>query len=368
MRVLICILIFISICQAALSQTCTVTGTSSLSWANPGPSCAEGGNAGSYTVLVIPAGFTVIFDGTADTWTGTRIDVYGTLSVTADVVINANLVVYSGGLVSLSKKLDLGSSSGCGYTVAIQSGGTIDVGSTGIDRLSICGVNIMKGAGTCNSCSGTNSGMCAYNGNPYCEPSGGFTGPLVYSESGYNSVLPIKLSYFYCVAEQDGVNMQWATSMQENFDKFVIQRSTDGIHFDSIGFVKGVGQNIYNIESKYAFVDEYPLIGVNYYRLKAIDLDYSVEYFKVVSVTYSGEKKIWVEPNPASATSIQLKTNFEQEDADRVLIYNNLGMQVFGYEISDNTIGFNTPIATGVYIVKYVTNGAELTTRALVYE
>ena len=366
MRALISVLIGFSVSFSAFSQTCTVTGTSPLNWVNPGPSCSEGGNAGSKTILVIPAGFTVVFDGTSDTWTGTRIDVYGTLSITADAVINASLVVYNGGLVDLSKKLDLGSSSGCGYTVTIKTGGTIDVGSTGTDRLSICDVNIMKGAGACNSCSGTNSGACAYNGNPYCEPTGGFKGPLGYTESGYNSALPIKLSYFNCLPDQNGVAMQWATSMQENFDKFIIQRSTDGIHFDSIGFVKGEGYNIYNVESKYTFVDEYPVMGVSYYRLKAVDLDYSVEYFKVVSITYTGKKKIWIEPNPMHGTSIQLKTNFVPEAVDRILIYNNLGIQLGGYSIIENKIEFSTPLTPGVYIIKYMIAGTELMTRALV--
>src|SRR5688500_9085341 len=136
-RVLILSFLF-AICSASVyAQTCTITGSSPLNWNNPGPSPC--------TVLVIPAGFTVIFNSTGDTWSGTRIDVYGTLQISHDAVINSSIMVYSGGLLTLGAKLSLGSAAGCGFGLGIKNGGTVDAGSTGSDRLSICGKDMMKG-------------------------------------------------------------------------------------------------------------------------------------------------------------------------------------------------------------------------------
>jgi len=368
MKSIVSLMVLSLIFSASFSQNCTVSNASPYGWVNPGATCSEGGTASGKTILIIPAGTTVDFNSVADTWSGTAIRVYGTLLISADVTINASLAVYSGGLVTLSAKLSLGSGTGCGYTLDIKSGGTVDVGGTGSDRLDICGVGLMKGNGSCNSCSGTNSGKCAYNGSPYCEPASGFQGPLGYTESGYSGALPIKLSYFNGALKNEKVNLEWATSMQENFDKFIIQRSNNGVDFDSIGVVKGEGFNIYNVESRYSFVDEHPLMGENYYRLKAVDLDFSAQYFNVVSVAFSGKKKIWIEPNPTNGSLIQYRTNFEPNADDQVVILNNLGVTVNDYTVlkAESQLEFNTSLTPGVYIVKYITDNSELSTRALV--
>ena len=139
----------------AYTQNCTVTGTSPLNWANPGPTCTEGGNAGGKSVLIIPAGFTLDFDSNGDTWSGTRIEIFGTLIISKDVTINSSIDVKNGGRLNLQSKLSMGTAAGCGYNLTIRPGGLVDVGSTGSDRLSICGVELMKGNGSCNTCGGT---------------------------------------------------------------------------------------------------------------------------------------------------------------------------------------------------------------------
>ena len=109
-RKFLVLIALVSGAQLSYAQTCTVTGTSPLNWANPGPSCVEGGNAGGSTILVIPAGFTLNFNSNGDTWTGTRIEVYGTLNISFDVTINSSIAVYGGGQLNLDAKLSLGTS------------------------------------------------------------------------------------------------------------------------------------------------------------------------------------------------------------------------------------------------------------------
>src|SRR5688572_901098 len=174
--------------SSIFAQVCTITGTSPLDWVNPGPSCTQGGNAGSATILVVPAGFTLNLNG-ADTWTGTGIVIDGIVNVNQDVTFNCSILVRNGGQLNLNAKLNLGTAAGCGYGIGVSNGGTINVGGTGSDRLNVCGQDMMKGNGVCNDCGGTNSGTCAYDGNPYCEPAAGFTGPSGYGEGGYSSTL-----------------------------------------------------------------------------------------------------------------------------------------------------------------------------------
>ena len=53
--------------------------------------------------------------------------------------------------------------------------------------------------------------------------------------------LPIELLYFESETLSEGVLLTWATVYEENFDRFLIERSADGIHFTPIGEVIGEG-------------------------------------------------------------------------------------------------------------------------------
>jgi hypothetical protein len=353
--ILFCVLV--GTLNSAYSQTCTISGTSPLNWVNPGPACSEGGNAGGASILVIPAGFTVTFDSNSDTWAGTRIDVYGTLSITKDVTINSSIAVHSGGLLKLESKLFMGSSSGCGYGLSIRPGGTVDVGGTGSDRLSICGVELMKGNGGCNSCGGDNSGDCAYNGQPYCEPTTGFTGPLGYDEDGYDIVLPIKLVSFSASQNSDVVLLNWTTSSQENFDKFIVEHSIDGKNFDTLGVVYGTGNT--KLLMNYSITDSNPVIGKNYYRLKSIDYDLTFEYSAVKMAEFKGSKNVIVFPNPASEPFINVHTNFSPQEDDRIEIYDNVGLKLMHFTVAanNNILQFNNKLKHGAYLLRYVSNG-----------
>jgi hypothetical protein len=361
MRTFYILVLVILLTTPGFSQTCTVTGTSPLNWSASSPACVEGGTANGKTTLIIPAGFTLIFDTTDDTWTGTMIEVYGTLRITHDVTINSSIVVRNGGLLELQAKLSLGTSAvdptGCNFGLAISTGGKVDVGATGSDRLGICGSDMMKGQGNCNDCGGTNSGNCAYVANtPYCEPDGGFTGPLGYDKDGFDIALPIKLLSFEGYNCKDAVCLEWSTASEENFDKFLIEHSTDGQNFDSIGYV--VGANNSKTRLDYKFTDALPILGKNYYRLKSVDLDRTFEYSNVILIEFTGEKNVVVYPNPAKGTSIQLRTNFNPAEGDLVQIFDNLGLKIFEYKITgiESTLAFDRSIKPGSYLLRYSSN------------
>lgn len=237
------------------SQTCTISGSGTINWNNASPpSCIEGGSAGGASVIVIPVGVTLNFDSNPDTWTGTRIEVFGTLRISApgQVTINSNVVVKNGGLLRIDSKLNLGSASGCGYTLIVESGGTVDITGGTSDRLNICGVEIARGGVA--GCNPYPAGPL-----PYCEPAGGFTGPTAFDESGYNPSLPVTLLYFTISASDNSVVLNWATEKEEGFDRFIVQRASENFRFEDVGEVNGAGYNTY-ILREYTFTDHQPFL------------------------------------------------------------------------------------------------------------
>lgn len=180
--------------------------------------------------------------------------------------------------------------------------------------------------------------------------------------------LPVKLSYFNATVKKQLVILKWATVMEEDFRNFVIQRSSSGTFFEDIAELPGKGFNIYDIETRYEFVDEMPLVGLNYYRLKAVDLDDSYEYFQVKTARVEGVKTLAVYPNPSSGESISFNFNFDPQENDRVVLVDHVGYEVFSASATSayNKVVFDSRLRPGIYILRFVSKEFEQTSKVII--
>lgn len=113
-------------------------------------------------------------------------------------------------------------------------------------------------------------------------------------------VLPVKLTTFTVKVTQSYINLNWQTLNELNNDKFVIERSVNGLDFIPVGEVNGNGTSGH--VNHYAWQDRNPQPGNNYYRLKQLDLDGATEYSEVRLARFTvAEGKVQVFPNPASS-------------------------------------------------------------------
>ncbi len=118
------------------------------------------------------------------------------------------------------------------------------------------------------------------------------------------TVLPIVLTSFTADATEHDIDLHWATATEEDNDRFEIERSTDGGDFKLIGSVDGAGNSLH--ETRYIFTDQEPANGLNYYRLKQVDLDGHFEYSPVATAFHRGDKgSLLLVPNPGS-TSVRV--------------------------------------------------------------
>ena len=118
--------------------------------------------------------------------------------------------------------------------------------------------------------------------------------------SDYSFVpLPITLLDFQGKRHQDAIKLIWATENEINNSHFHIERSSDLNDFQSIGQVDGYGNAIESIA--YEFLDQKPLNGNNYYRLKQVDFDGNYTYSNIIGVQWELQEAIIpisVFPNP----------------------------------------------------------------------
>lgn len=110
--------------------------------------------------------------------------------------------------------------------------------------------------------------------------------------------LPIELISFDAkLNDKNTVDVFWTTDTEINNDYFDVERSADGTLFEHIATIKSEG-NSYETKN-YFTIDENPNKGINYYRLKQVDIggkDYS--YSAIVSVIVGKTSNFIVYPNP----------------------------------------------------------------------
>jgi hypothetical protein len=110
--------------------------------------------------------------------------------------------------------------------------------------------------------------------------------------------LPVKLLSFDAEKKDQATLLTWRTAQEENSQHFVIERAADANRFVPIGTVAAAGST--NSITNYSFTDTHPMDGVNYYRLKQVDIDGHFTYSKTIPVNFGSPDKMLVSPNPAN--------------------------------------------------------------------
>jgi hypothetical protein len=86
------------------------------------------------------------------------------------------------------------------------------------------------------------------------------------------TILPVSLVSFTALKNNHVNQLKWSTASETNNKGFEIQRSPDAGNWHTIGFMASETTNSTNLVT-YHYTDEAPLAGINYYRLKQLDID-----------------------------------------------------------------------------------------------
>jgi hypothetical protein len=112
-------------------------------------------------------------------------------------------------------------------------------------------------------------------------------------------VLPVKMKSFDVrLLQENTVLLTWVTEFENNSDYFSVQRSRDGINFESIGKVQAKGNS--QTDNTYRFTDLQPIPSLNFYRLAETDRDYQTQYFEIrkLLIPPGPNFEIGIAPNP----------------------------------------------------------------------
>jgi len=169
----------------------------------------------------------------------------------------------------------------------------------------------------------------------------GFNQPLYLSpatafSATTQSGLPVKLSSWEATPSNGKVKLQWTTSSEINFSHFIIERSADGIQYSEVARVNASNNNqtpdSYR-DKQYSHLDNNPLNGKSFYRLKMVDIDEKFEYSPVRVVIVSSKQTISLAATIVQ-TSIQLISSTSGRGEWQII--DRLGQVVSKGNISSN--------------------------------
>ncbi|ABG59402.1 T9SS type A sorting domain-containing protein [Cytophaga hutchinsonii] len=166
--------------------------------------------------------------------------------------------------------------------------------------------------------------------------------------------LPITLLSFTAEKEDAHVVIEWVTLQEKNNQSYTVERSADGIHFESV--VSLAGNKNSSQKMTYTQYDFSPLPGVTYYRLKQTDMDQTHSYSSVVAVDSNSEIDWTIYPNPSTTGDFTILSAFADNEIVAVTVTDMTGNTVRSYDESSYEQQMEiSNLGMGLYVVSIQT-------------
>jgi trimeric autotransporter adhesin len=150
--------------------------------------------------------------------------------------------------------------------------------------------------------------------------------------------------------------LNWKVASENNFSHYEVEKSTNGVKYEKIGEVQGLG--LAN-EMLYNFNDPVQLSGTAYYRLKMVNSDGAYQYSKIVMLNTKGYVfDVKLVTNPFAGSRLPVDYVLPQDETVTAFLYDAVGKQVFKKTIlslkGSNSTLLDIPgsLAAGMYTLK----------------
>ncbi len=186
--------------------------------------------------------------------------------------------------------------------------------------------------------------------------------PFTLGSISSNNPLPVEWLFFQANLHNGFVNLEWATASEIHSEDFEVQRSQDGLIWETIGTVQAAGYS--SSQLNYQSVDDSPLQGISYYRLKQNDFDGQFEYseVKVISSLEHREVRIRAFPNP---TDGKVMVQSDQPGTEEIRVLDHIGRDLSGLvevmRMSDTQVQLDmVRLPAGVYLLSVGTSSLRI--------
>ncbi len=171
------------------------------------------------------------------------------------------------------------------------------------------------------------------------------------------SVLPVELLQFNAQLKNGYTELKWQSKLEQDLQKYEVERSTDGRNFVKIGTVTAKGGKD---PQSYTYMDTNPVTGKVYYRLQLVSAQ-NKKYSNILSVTgdLSNRFELTNLVNPFNA-KISFQITVPQSEVIEVNLLDAAGKLIYQTKMNVNkginAMNFTAPsnIQKGNYLLRVV--------------
>ena len=174
-------------------------------------------------------------------------------------------------------------------------------------------------------------------------------------------VVPVTWLYFRGTPVKNNVLLEWGTANEINNKYFTIEKSRDGVSFETLATVNSrTGSG----DVQYSYIDALPF-NLNYYRISQTDNDGRKSFYTTVKVRIDKTDGPQI-VNYVQGNSLYTKTSGTSAGPGTLMIYNTQGKRISSQNIMLNKEGnvYKTekPVQPGVYMVRIITDRETINT------
>lgn len=109
------------------------------------------------------------------------------------------------------------------------------------------------------------------------------------------TILPLNLINFSATKNNKSILLSWVTSNETDMNHYEVERSSDGLNFNSIKSIVSINSMT---ETTYSYNDNNPLPGTSYYRLMMEGNSGYEKYSPIISIQSDNKNYFSLYPNP----------------------------------------------------------------------
>jgi hypothetical protein len=171
-----------------------------------------------------------------------------------------------------------------------------------------------------------------------------------------NATLPVSGIELGGTATDKQVKLSFKALNEREMANYAIERSADGISFTNIGTQQPL--NAAQASVSYSFVDNQPIVGNNYYRIKGSSINGQIQFSNVAMVKYGvNMASVTVVPNPIQGRTVNLRLSQLAKGNYHISVTDAIGRSILKKEMlldgsSLVQLGLPSSVKAGNYFVK----------------
>lgn len=169
------------------------------------------------------------------------------------------------------------------------------------------------------------------------------------------------------------VSINWMLPMDSSSQQFRVERSFNGIDFETVGTVNEPSEMVNGDMGLYHFEDVTPRSGRNYYRVELEDAYGNTAMSNVVELMLStGVSQLaQVYPNPATGNMVHVQMMAQLEESQTTIeLYSSTGVLIATQIVPENGVIVDLPLnnqPSGVYLLRII-SGSEVETHQIMVD